>query len=117
MHTTQLTHMTFHHNGDYSGDVIIFTEDGQQLSLEFSDISHLALTIPEDVEEVPVAWRNASGTAVEYPTCVTDLRALCGERIRHERIAQLEQQDASALFADGWNREVIGWASGWRSKS
>lgn len=37
MHTKKLGNTTFHHHGDYSGDVIVITEAGE-FSLPFADL-------------------------------------------------------------------------------
>lgn len=88
MHTTEHDGYTVHHNGDYSGDVIVVLPD--QKRDRFGD------------EPVKIRSREENGLVVERWFEVTLpfdlLERLVADKLRDEMIGRLEQADTGELL-------------------
>ena len=110
---------TFHHNGDFSGEIKFSgsSEDaGRHVDVEapFSELVRASV--------LPGYWASVAAhldvvrpskddfLTVEVP--VADLRSLVAGRVRDERISALEEIDDEGLFTSALASEIAAWQPG-----
>jgi hypothetical protein len=95
VHTTMIDDLAFHHNGDYSGEVLVSRPDDQEpgwATTTFRDLAAAALA--EAAEPLTL---QADRAILTIP--VATLRELMGRRLVDEEIGVLEQLTGTEALA------------------
>lgn len=89
MHSAQFNGVQFNYNGDYSGDIHVTNQGGEETKQTFSNLSGLAL------------MEDAGGPYIEA------VRSFVGTALIHEAICNLEQMDPKDIFNHDWLRALL----------